>query len=316
MKSYLTKLLAILMTVTIIFSLSACSGGKNKETTVAESATAVETTVEGGVTTAGGTTITTGETTTAAGGTTTTAAETTKASGETTTAAPTNSLPTTNAEILAAYTAVLNKAKTDKPGYKKSYYQDFPVSERNVGGAAKYLLPIANLFMTSEEKATANPNIYAKGNDMSQFPILNAGKGCMLTNLNAIKSAKCEKLSNGNYKITIVLKDEINPEPYRAGEVKAPSNTGNMFITIAKSDVDYQMANNKAVRLVIKSGTYTLKYYDCTATLEYNPKTNHVVSLEQVTNGFVTVSGEIFILGHSGGTAVLVDTLKIFDLQY
>ena len=305
----MTKLMAILMTVTIIFSLSACGADKNKETTKTETATADETSVEASMTTAGVTSITTGETTTAA-------ADNTKVSGETTTAAPTNALPTTKAEILAAYTAVLNKAKADKPGYKKSYYQDFPVSERNVGGAAKYLLPLANLFMTSEKKATENPNIYAKGNDMSQFPILNAGKGCMLTNTNAIKSAKCIKLSSGNYKITIVLKDETNPEPYKAGEVKAPSNTGNMFVTIAKSDVDYQMANNKTIKMWIKSGTYTLKYYDCTATLEYNPKINQVVSLEQVTNGFVTVSGELLLLGHSGGTAVLVDTLKIFDLQY
>ena len=86
--------------------------------------------------------------------------------------------------------------------------------------------------MTSEKDAKGkkhenNP----KGTDMKWFPIYqHPTKGCTLTDVSKIKSAKCEVLSNGNYKITIVLKADINPEPCdpKTGVI-SKGFTGTMF---------------------------------------------------------------------------------------
>lgn len=131
-------------------------------------------------------------------------------------AKPSNGKPESYAEILAAYRDVLNLAKSSKVGYEKSEWQVLPKEKRNFDGTViNMLLPVAGLFMTSEKDAKGkkhenNP----KGTDMKWFPIYqHPTKGCTLTDVSKIKSAKCEVLSNGNYKITIVLKADINPEP-------------------------------------------------------------------------------------------------------
>gem|GEM_PF-5387280 len=127
-------------------------------------------------------------------------------------AKPSNGKPESYAEILAAYRDVLNLAKSSKVGYEKSEWQTLPKDKRNFDGfVINAALPVAELFMTSEKDAKGkkhenNP----KGTDMKWFPIYqHPTKGCTLTDVSKIKSAKCEVLSNGNYKITIVLKADI-----------------------------------------------------------------------------------------------------------
>ena len=120
-------------------------------------------------------------------------------------AKPSNGKPESYAEILAAYRDVLNLAKSSKVGYEKSEWQTLPKDKRNFDGfVINAALPVAELFMTSEKDAKGkkhenNP----KGTDMKWFPIYqHPTKGCTLTDVSKIKSAKCEVLSNGNYKIT------------------------------------------------------------------------------------------------------------------
>ena len=209
----------------------------------------------------------------------------------------------------------MNNAKSKKPGFTKNEYQVLPENERKVGGAVKYLLPLADLFMTKKDAKKAT-QVIAKGENMNSFPVKNATKGCMLTNTGAIKSAKCDVLSNGNYKITIILNDEMNPEPYKSGQAKASSNTGNMFSPLGKSDIDNELKNNGTVKRVIKEANYSLKYRNCTATLEYDPKTNHIVSLKQYTNTFIDMSGRIALLGEASGTAVLEMYYNAYDFKY
>lgn len=309
MKSKTTKLLALLMAVAIVFSLAACGKEDETETTTAVGET---TTMEGDSTAMDETTVA-GETTTIEDETTTMEGDTT-AAGQTTTAAV-NTVPSTKAEILAAYTAVMDKAKvTDKPGYTKIEYQDLPENKRNIDGAiAKPLLNIASGFMTTEEDAKKAPSVNTKGGNMNGFPVKDAPNGCMITDTGAIKTAKCEVLSNGNYKITIVLVNEKNPEHYISGE-KASSNTGNMFTPLSKTDIDPEL-NSFAVKLVVRNAVYDLGYYDCTSTLVYDSKTSQIVTLDQDTYTKLDLSGKV--LGTpASGDAVLEMHYKFYDFNY
>ncbi|NLX93640.1 MAG: hypothetical protein GXZ02_07225, partial [Clostridiales bacterium] len=117
MKNKITKLLALMMAIAIVFSLAGCGKDKDEETTTAP----------GETTTLGDETTTLDETTaveeTTADGETTLEGDTT-AVGQTTTAVAANTIPTTKAEILTAYTDILNQAKkTDKPGFSAIEFQ-------------------------------------------------------------------------------------------------------------------------------------------------------------------------------------------------
>ncbi len=231
-----------------------------------------------------------------------------------------SSIPTTDAEILAAYTKVMNKAKTDKAGFTLAEWQELPSDSASrkvskgtsIVGAA---LNVANNFMTSEEKAKKNPTTYEKGGDMASFPIRKTPYGCTLTDTSVLKSIKCEKLSNGNIKITLVLKDELNPEPAPAGSGNSPSNTGKVITPISKAEIDENI-NGGVVSAVCKDISYSLLFHDVTSTVVYNPETDEIVSLKQITK--VTVSGK----GKIAGMEIVVDkqelinTKEITDLKY
>jgi len=299
MKSNLTKVLALLMAIAIVFSLGAC--GKDKdETTTAQQTTAApnDTTAASEITTAVGDTTAAGDTT---------------AVGETTTLA---GKPEGNAQILAAYTEVMNKAKTEKPAYKKLEFQALPKDKQNMEGAIiSAILPVGESFMDKEEDAKVEDN--AKLSDMKWFPVPKSTKGCMLTNANAIKTAKCDELANGNYVITIVLNDEMNPEPFKEGDTKATSNTGNMFNPLARSEIDNTILNDKTVNKIVKNVTFDLKYYNCTAILEYNPKTSQIVKVEQYMSVLIDIhSGKVLLLLNAIGTAVLNNSMKCWDFKY
>lgn len=232
---------------------------------------------------------------------------------------PSNGKPESYAEILAAYRDVLNLAKSSKVGYEKSEWQVLPKEKRNFDGTViNMLLPVAGLFMTSEKDAKGkkhenNP----KGTDMKWFPIYqHPTKGCTLTDVSKIKSAKCEVLSNGNYKITIVLKADINPEPCdpKTGVI-SKGFTGTMFSPLAKADIDNTLQNDPNVTKVVKDVEYSLKYYDCTAVLTYNPKTNHMVDLYQYMHVLVTGSGKV-LGSRFSGNAVLDNYLEITNVKY
>lgn len=232
-------------------------------------------------------------------------------------AKPSNGKPESYAEILAAYRDVLNLAKSSKVGYEKSEWQTLP--KRNFDGfVINAALPVAELFMTSEKDAKGkkhenNP----KGTDMKWFPIYqHPTKGCTLTDVSKIERAECEVLSNGNYKITIVLKEDVNPEPCdpKTGVI-SKGFTGTMFSPLAKADIDNTLKNDPRVTKVVKDVEYSLKYYGCKAVLTYNPKTNHMVDLYQYMHVLITGSGKV--LGSKfNGSAVLDNYLEITNVKY
>lgn len=306
MKKTILAVLALLLTASMVFAFAAC-GGKDTDVTT----TVADTTVEGD-TTEEATTVegdTTEEATTVEGDTT---EEATTAEGDTTQTATEVGNPQTKAEILAMYTIVMDKAKQSKPGFTQKEWQALPKDKQNMGeGAVGKLLPLAERFMTS-----GDPDVKAKGGDMNSFPLKDSSKGCLLTNANAVKSAKYEELANGNHRISIVLNNEVNPEPYKKGQAKATSNIGNMFFVLGKSDIDNELQNNNMVKLVIKEANYSLTYRDCKATLEFNPQTQQIVSLKHYVNAFIDMKGRIIVLGAQEGTAVLEMFYEAYGFKY
>ena len=225
------------------------------------------------------------------------------------------------AEVLKAYTVVMDKAKSEKPGFTKIEYQTLPSgpNERVVSEGANLVGTLLNLvdslgIMTTEDKA--QPEQHNKGDDTKWFPVYQGQKGCYLTDANAIQEYSYEELSNGNVKITIVLKAEQNPEPISNGMSVPPSNTGCMFSPLAKKDIDNTI-NGGAVQAVVKNVNYSLNYHDCKAILEYNPKNNQIVKLEQYMNVAISGGGKIFGLKQiTIDKQELYNTLIITDFKY
>lgn len=327
MSKTIKRILALVMVASLVLSLAACGKDKKDDSTTADTnvsetadletsgADADQTTDENQTTDEESSTedVSEGESTTLGEGGTTDAN-----TNNSTTAAQVDKKPSTTAEILAAYTAAMNKAKTDKPAFKRAEFQELPEGNdyRNITGGEKViggLLNIAGNFMTDEAKARKNPHVNNMGEDMWAFPVKDAPKGCLLTDVNAIKSAKLDELSNGDYKITIVLKDEKNPEHYRSGN-SAPSKTGSMFMPLSKSDVDPQL-ESALVKAVIKNAKYDMNYYNCTSTMVYNPKTMQVKSVDQVLYNKLEMSGRVFFTD-AEGWQVLIMHYQIFDVVY
>lgn len=324
MKKGIIKILALLMVAAMVFSLGACGKDKGDQTTADNSSSLAEDqsnlTESESANQADESTTLDGEepdetdTTGDNQGETETKAQGEPVSGEVTTATPKDSKPST-AEILKIYTDVMNKAKTDQPAYKKKEFQALPKSEQHVEGfLLKAILPLAGLFMTEEGKAKVEDN--AKGTDMRWFPVYRAKKGCLVTDVNAIKTAEFKGLPDGNCKVTIVLKDERNPEPYKEAEGRATSNTGSMFSPLSRKEIDDTLLNDSRVNKVVKNVKYDLRYYNCKAELTYNPKTNQVVKLDQYMFVFIDIQDGKIGLSTLKGTAVLENTLRIWDVKY
>ncbi len=310
------KLIAALLALSILFAFAAC-GSKQTEAEstepapweTSESASETEATTEPESVTDATEPESTSEAETSASETETSAEET---SAEETTEA--EKKPETTAEILAAYTEVMNQAKKDAPGFTKVEYQELPSDSASRvvskgGGVVNAALKLADHFMTTEADAKADPEVQQKGNNMRSWPVCKSPKGCMLTDTGAIKSAKFEELSNGNYKITIVLKAEDNPEPAPDGGTSAPSNHGGVFSPLSRSEIDENL-NGGFVSAVAKDISYKITYHDCETVLVYNPKDNHVVSLDQTTH--TTISGQ----GRVAGMQMVVDKQELIDYMH
>lgn len=361
MKNSELKIIAIILCVAIVFTVLASNAVSvasiifmTKNDIAGTSSTATQT--DGGTaTTPGGSTSTTpgGSTSTTPGGSTSTTpdASTGSTGGTSTTpdastgstgstggtsttpdadkgSASTDDKTSTSAtktdkEVLEIYTNLMNKAKADKPGFKKVEYQELP-SDANSrviskgSGLVGTLLDLVDTLgiMTDKATAEAEPDVVEKGGDMRWFPVYKCEKGCYLTDTSAIKETKYEDLGNGKARITIVLKDEDNPEPMAEGASTSPSKTGAMFSPLSKADID-ETINGGVVKAVIVGVTYSLTYHDCTAIVEYDTKTNQIIKLEQYMDVAIQGGGKIFGISEIKiDKQELLNTMVIYDLEY
>ncbi len=304
MKKFAMRCLALSLSAAVLFSLTACGGEENTPTGESSGAselpTAESTAPES---------VPAGESDTAPSQVQESGAGQDPAQPAQARGVEQPDIPSTKAEILTLYTEVMNKAKREKPAYQKIEYQE--ITDRNFdSGAVNTVLKLAGLFMTTEEKATKNPEKHEKGADVTYFPVYEGSAGCLIDPADAdkaIEKASCRELQNGNYEIVITLKPETNPEPL-------VSYHGQMFSPISKKVIDQEIENLG----VIKAEYYSVTYHDCTATLVFNPNNHQIVSLGQKMYCLIEAKGAIDMIVHFDidGNATLENTLQITNFQY
>lgn len=345
MKKTVLRVVSLLMMLTLLFSFSACG---QKELLIrfvdkdgndldmqsilggsgSGSGTGTGTGTAAKTGTGTGTAAGTGTGTAAAGATATTAAggaaAVTNADGSAATtaagaasggaAASTSNLPTDAAGILALYTKVTNQFKSDAPGFKKVEYQELPTEYQNLGSLGNTLLKLAANYVTTKEKAEANPHIHNSGDTgdiHGCMPIYDNNAGCLLTDTSAIKSASCTDNGDGTATIVITTIDEVNAEPADKDATSSPSITGGIFAPISRKSVTDELAKISLITV----NSFDLNYTDCTATVVYNTTDNHVSSWQQIMNVDITVDLKAGFIPLQGG-ARLVDSDIISDIAY
>ncbi|MCR5782833.1 MAG: hypothetical protein K6G90_08880 [Clostridia bacterium] len=245
-------------------------------------------------------------------------ANTNSASSAATPAASNNGAAASNAEpaapvgetdpatVLAKYTEVMDKLKTCKT-YNKKEFQDLPSSEYDLGSIGNIILPIANGFLTTEDKAEEQ----VRDDAHNQIPIINNNKGCLLTDVNAIKSGSIVDNGDGTSTITLVLNDEENPEPATADAETAPSFHGAVFNPMSKEDINNTLAGISAVKV----NSFNLTYTGCEAKVTYNNETLEVSDLNQHMIVHITANVKALIVTIDG-YANLHNYMHIYNIAY
>lgn len=204
-------------------------------------------------------------------------------------------------EILAEYTAVLNKLKTDSPAFSRVRYQNLPTENQNLGAIGNLVLPIIEETVTS--KAAADKVSYKTGN-ADKLPIANSQSGCLLTDSSKIKNAYCEILENGDYKLVITLCDELNPKALSAGAQTTDGVINSMF-------EPYSAAEKITAVAQLAMSSIDFNYTDCTATLVYDNKTQQVKSINLTQN--IDITADAYITQFK---ARIVDITDYSDFVY
>ena len=163
-----------------------------------------------------------------------------------------NKIPSTPAEVVAAFNNAANAVKADKPGYKKTEHNI--IDDIKTGTKLDSMIPgIVKAFPTEGPSANV-----AKGASHNDFPV--AGGKTALT-VGMVKSATAKAAGNGSYTIAIYMKDEklaslpTNP---------AATNHGKAFNVLSKAVVDEQVASIPLVSISKFQPTYSGSYVKAT----------------------------------------------------
>ena len=311
---------ALLLAAALLFPLAACGGknGGDGETTTAadEIVTAAP---EGETLPADAELPTDPEETTGPGEEiSTTAPGESTSEGETATESA--KAPATPAEVLAAYTEVMNKAKKEAKSMRKLEYQQLGQDSNFESDIINNptILEQANKLMTSKEKAQEEDR-YTKGTgDMTgELPVTNTPVGCMVKDPGVLSRATARQLQGGNIELTLVMKPEDNPEPAAHGSSVSPSITGQMFNPMSKAGID-EILNGGIVKLAFfgRPPAISTRYIDCKSTLIYNPSTNQAVSLRQDYNVRINIIGKALGFMNITGYATLENVTVCDQFRY
>uniref|UniRef100_UPI003FEEAE8B hypothetical protein n=1 Tax=Candidatus Fimivicinus sp. TaxID=3056640 RepID=UPI003FEEAE8B len=182
---------------------------------------------------------------------------------------------TDKAYVLQLYKDCLVNVKSQKPGHVKKEYQ--AITNHNLGngiGTVLELLEKLDIFKTEE---TADARETAKG-DKEQGRMLK----CTLTNVKRIKSAACTK-SGSNYKVIIVTTTAVDPD--------ANSDFAKIMKPITHSEVD-EYLHKGIVKPIASIDGYQLAYRDCKIEFVVNEK-KQFQSLSQTMPCDITAYGRI-----------------------
>ncbi|MCR5782831.1 MAG: hypothetical protein K6G90_08870 [Clostridia bacterium] len=206
-------------------------------------------------------------------------------------AAPADSGNNDTAAALAKYTEVMDNLKANGTGGKKLEYMT--LGDYDMGTVASLILPIAKGMIPSEDKAEEKDC-----NSMqSDMPVLHTEKGCLLTDVSALKSGSIVDNGDGTSTVTIVLNEETNPVPAEDNATSCPSIIGSVFAPMSKSGIDETVAKFSSVLTVNK---LDLVYHDCKAEVKYNNDTNQPVEIYQYMYITINADAKAAILPVSG----------------
>lgn len=212
-------------------------------------------------------------------------------------------------QILSEYKSVVNLSKkTSKPAFTKTTYRS--IDKSLITGL--HLLNIESTYpdyFVSKENAV--PLTVGDDNIKSELCINNNKYACMLASEDAseaIKTATSVKLKDGSKKVTIVLRDETNPDSTAVDATKAASFTSAMFPVISP-DVALEKVNASTALLDATAANIT--YKDCTVELIYKPATKKIISLTQTVSYTGEFKGQLILT--STGTVTEVYEYKDFD---
>ena len=150
-------------------------------------------------------------------------------------------------------------------------------------------------FMTTEEEAEVKEN--AKGSDDSKNRM--PPSDCSASH---VKSATAEKLSNGNYKVVIVMKEVSNPSYQDADGL----------VKMSKEFLDMKDVMKEAANIsIVKSLDGEIKYVDYTITAEMT-KDGKFVSITHWGVGYITAN----LNGSINASGELEFNAKYTDFQY
>ncbi len=182
----------------------------------------------------------------------------------------------TNSAVLEKYTEVMNSLKQEAPAFTRLRYQYLPT--QNTGIIASMVLPYIEKFVTAKDSAVPE-NIIAGNAD--KLPLYDSEYGCLLADAAAVKQCFCEVLSDDEYRLVMVLADELNSE-------KLPANAKSTNGIINGVFTPYDAAKYITGAAELAMSSINFKYHDCSCELIYNPKNNTVKSLTQTMKMHIT----------------------------
>lgn len=215
-----------------------------------------------------------------------------------------NSTPSANPVDMEAFNfykaACEDIQKNGSAKFTRKEWQE--IKAMDLGTGTSILEPIIKSFIKDESSAAEK--VCEKGSDDAKNRI--APCGC---DVNMVASAKRETLSNGNYKVTIVMKDENSPAKGSNGV--AAMATGILYV----EDVRDTVQNDGTVSKVVKSldkAEIVYKAYTIEAEMT---KDGHFVSISHSTTGELAADAKLFI-GSISGTGTLAFTSRWYDFAY
>ena len=262
MKKKMSGLFAIMLVLSFVFSFAACGKKDETKTTAPGETTATQDTTAPELTTVEGETTALEETT---------VADETTAVDETTTVLAGTAVPSTATEIVAYYNTAANKVKPQAKSIVQNYEKNRPIGDVEVGNN-KTLASIgtrlvnANMGDIKDKKGVVSTSQADKN---ANFPVEGQIWTSKLTPA-MVNSAKCVE-SNGQYIITIILKDEPAPNP-SAGNGYA----GNAFSVISKEKI-VDGAGSAMTLARIKEDSIKIIYTDCKIVAKIDPVTGNMV---------------------------------------
>ncbi len=192
-------------------------------------------------------------------------------------------MPATTVDIINFYTAGVKAIKNDgAAGYTKKEWQN--VDSVNIGAAKvnEAVTSVLGNFMTTEDQAGEQINDKGSDDAKNRFP------DWTLTDINMVAGAECKDNGDGNYKITIIMKDEDTPK--KEGSVLGQVTNSLLYW----EDIDNTLSTDSTVTAILNS------YSDI-----------HVVYKNYTISAVMTPDGKFVSLDHTADVDILIGQATI-----